>query len=213
MAMTVREAFENGTDSEGEDRQLLVGQDGDVGYHDSGRGEAILLVHAGVFSDWFRPLSLQLRRDRFRVVRLRRAGYRGGTSTAGHPTLVDHARHAAVLLDELGIDAAHWAVQQLIAEGKVNHFGVSEAGAETLRRAHAVQPVTAPQSEYSLWARDPEAEVLPASEGTRRRLRALEPSRPGLPHRQGQHHDPLKTPTSAAGPPASAPRRAPPTSP
>jgi aryl-alcohol dehydrogenase-like predicted oxidoreductase len=54
------------------------------------------------------------------------------------------------------------AVRDLIAEGKVKHFGLSEAGADTIRRAHAVQPVAALQSEYSLWARDPEAEVLPA---------------------------------------------------
>jgi aryl-alcohol dehydrogenase-like predicted oxidoreductase len=53
------------------------------------------------------------------------------------------------------------AVKDLIAEGKVKHFGLSEAGAQTIRRAHAVQPVTAVQSEYSLWSRDPEAEVLP----------------------------------------------------
>jgi aryl-alcohol dehydrogenase-like predicted oxidoreductase len=52
------------------------------------------------------------------------------------------------------------AVQQLIAEGKVGHFGLSEAGARTIRRAHAVQPVTAVQSEYSLWWRRPEAEIL-----------------------------------------------------
>jgi aryl-alcohol dehydrogenase-like predicted oxidoreductase len=56
------------------------------------------------------------------------------------------------------------AVKNLIAEGKVKHFGLSEAAAQTIRRAHAVQPVTAVQSEYSLWARDPEAEVLPACE-------------------------------------------------
>ncbi|HMS37501.1 MAG TPA: aldo/keto reductase [Arachnia sp.] len=52
-------------------------------------------------------------------------------------------------------------VAELIAEGKVRHFGLSEAGAATIRAAHAVQPVTALQSEYSLWTRDPEAEVLP----------------------------------------------------
>src|SRR5271163_3128777 len=56
------------------------------------------------------------------------------------------------------------AVKDLIREGKVKHFGLSEAGAGTIRRAHAVQPVTAVQSEYSLWTRDPEAEVLPACE-------------------------------------------------
>ncbi|GAA3383752.1 aldo/keto reductase [Cryptosporangium minutisporangium] len=52
-------------------------------------------------------------------------------------------------------------VSELIAEGKVAHFGLSEAGAATIRRAHAVQPVTALQSEYSLWTRDIEAEILP----------------------------------------------------
>ena len=55
-------------------------------------------------------------------------------------------------------------VGELIRAGKVRHFGLSEAGARTIRRAHAVQPVAAVQSEYSLWTRDPEAEVLPALE-------------------------------------------------
>ena len=53
-------------------------------------------------------------------------------------------------------------VKELIEAGKVAHFGLSEASADTIRRAHAVQPVAAVQSEYSIWARDPEAEVLPA---------------------------------------------------
>jgi len=56
------------------------------------------------------------------------------------------------------------AVQQLIREGKVRHFGLSEAGVRTIRRAHAVQPVTALQSEYSLWWREPEHEIFPALE-------------------------------------------------
>ena len=55
-------------------------------------------------------------------------------------------------------------VKGLIQEGKVRHFGLSEAGAKTIRRAHAVHPVAAVQSEYSLWTRDPEAEVLPTVE-------------------------------------------------
>jgi len=55
-------------------------------------------------------------------------------------------------------------VKELIAEGKVKHFGMSEAGVESIRRAHAVQPVTALQSEYSLWWRDPEKEILPTLE-------------------------------------------------
>jgi aryl-alcohol dehydrogenase-like predicted oxidoreductase len=56
------------------------------------------------------------------------------------------------------------AVKELIQAGKVRHFGLSEAGAQTIRRAHAVQPVTALQSEYSLWTRKPEAEILPTLE-------------------------------------------------
>ena len=56
------------------------------------------------------------------------------------------------------------AVKELIQEGKVKHFGLSEAGVQTIRRAHAVQPVTALQSEYSLWWRRPEAEVMPTLE-------------------------------------------------
>ncbi len=56
------------------------------------------------------------------------------------------------------------AVKDLIRQGKVRHFGLSEAGVQTIRRAHAVQPVTALQSEYSLWWRAPEADVLPALE-------------------------------------------------
>ena len=54
------------------------------------------------------------------------------------------------------------AVKDLIHQGKVKHFGLSEAGVQTIRRAHAVQPVTALQSEYSLWFREPEAELIPA---------------------------------------------------
>lgn len=56
------------------------------------------------------------------------------------------------------------AVKDLIQEGKVKHFGLSEAGVQTIRRAHAIQPVTALQSEYSLWWREPEAEILPTLE-------------------------------------------------
>ena len=62
------------------------------------------------------------------------------------------------------IEEVAGAVKELIQEGKVKHFGLSEAGARTIRRAHAVQPVTAVQSEYSLWWRRPEEEVLPALE-------------------------------------------------
>ena len=65
---------------------------------------------------------------------------------------------------EVPIEDVTGAVQELIEAGKVKHFGMSEASAATIRRAHAVQPVTAVQSEYSLWWRNPEAEVLPTLE-------------------------------------------------
>lgn len=65
---------------------------------------------------------------------------------------------------DVPIEDVAGAVKDLIQAGKVKHFGLSEAGAQTIRRAHAVQPVTAVQSEYSLWTRDPEAEVLPTLE-------------------------------------------------
>jgi aryl-alcohol dehydrogenase-like predicted oxidoreductase len=65
---------------------------------------------------------------------------------------------------EVPIEDVAGAVKDLIQQGKVKHFGMSEAAAQTIRRAHAVQPVTAVQSEYSLWWRRPEAEVLPTVE-------------------------------------------------
>ena len=65
---------------------------------------------------------------------------------------------------DVPIEEVAGAVKELIQEGKVRHFGLSEAGAQTIRRAHAVQPVAALQSEYSLWWREPEAEILPLLE-------------------------------------------------
>jgi aryl-alcohol dehydrogenase-like predicted oxidoreductase len=65
---------------------------------------------------------------------------------------------------DVPIEDVAGAVKDLIQEGKVKHFGLSEAAAKTIRRAHSVQPVTAVQSEYSLWMRGPEAEVLPTLE-------------------------------------------------
>ena len=73
--------------------------------------------------------------------------------------LYQHRVDPAVPIEEVA-----GTVRDLIREGKVRHFGLSEAGVNTIRRAHAVQPVTALQSEYSLWWRRPEAEVLPALE-------------------------------------------------
>ena len=75
-------------------------------------------------------------------------------------------------------------VRDLIAEGKVKRFGLSEAGVRTIRRAHAIQPVTALQSEYSLWWREPEEEILPTLEELGDRVCAFQPVRQGLPHRQ-----------------------------
>ena len=86
-----------------------------------------------------------------------------------------NSRYIASRLPALGIDVYYQhrvdpkvpiedvagTVRDLIQAGKVRHFGMSEAGTATIRRAHAVQPVTAVQSEYSLWTRDPEPEVLP----------------------------------------------------
>lgn len=65
---------------------------------------------------------------------------------------------------DVPIEEVAGAVKDLIREGKVKHFGLSEAGVQTIRRAHAVQPVTALQSEYSLWWREPETEILPTLE-------------------------------------------------
>jgi len=65
---------------------------------------------------------------------------------------------------DVPIEDTAGAVKELIQQGKVKHFGLSEAGAQTIRRAHKVQPVTALQSEYSLWWREPEAEVMPTLE-------------------------------------------------
>jgi aryl-alcohol dehydrogenase-like predicted oxidoreductase len=65
---------------------------------------------------------------------------------------------------EVPIEDVAGAVKELIQQGKVKHFGLSEAGVKTIRRAHAVQPVTALQSEYSLWTRTPEKEVIPTLE-------------------------------------------------
>ncbi len=65
---------------------------------------------------------------------------------------------------DVPIEDVAGAVKELIQQGKVKHFGLSEAGVQTIRRAHAIQPVTALQSEYSLWWREPEAAVIPALE-------------------------------------------------
>ena len=83
-------------------------------------------------------------------------------------------------------------VRDLIAAGKVRHFGLSEAGAGTIRRAHAVQPVTALQSEYSLWWREPEQDDHPHARRARHRSRAVQPTRQGVPDRHHHRRDHLR---------------------
>ena len=84
------------------------------------------------------------------------------------------------------------AVKDLIREGKVKHFGLSEAGVKTIRRAHAVQPVTAVQSEYSLWWRRPEEELLPTLEELGIGLRSIQPSWQRLPHGKDRREDDVR---------------------
>ena len=91
-------------------------------------------------------------------------------------------------------------VKELIQEGKVKHFGLSEAGVQTIRRAHAVQPVTALQSEYSLWWREPEDADPADARGARHRLRPVQPSRQGLPDREDRRDDRVRRATTSATP-------------
>jgi pimeloyl-ACP methyl ester carboxylesterase len=79
----------------------------DFAFVERGSGDAILLVHGGVFSDWFAPVAARPEMDEFRVIRMRRAGYGQGSVHAGHLTLADHAAHCSQLLDDLEIDTAH----------------------------------------------------------------------------------------------------------
>jgi aryl-alcohol dehydrogenase-like predicted oxidoreductase len=116
------------------------------------------------------------------VVIATKFGFKGGDSTAGldsRPERIREVAHASLKrlktdrIDlfyqhrpdpKVAIEEVAGTVKELIAQGKVKHFGLSEAGAETIRRAHAVQPVAALQSEYSLWWREPEHEILPLCE-------------------------------------------------
>ena len=84
------------------------------------------------------------------------------------------------------------AVKDLIRQGKVKHFGLSEPGVQTIRRAHAVQPVTALQSEYSLWWRKPEQEVLPTVEELGIGFVPYSPLGQGLPHGENRRDDDVR---------------------
>jgi aryl-alcohol dehydrogenase-like predicted oxidoreductase len=117
------------------------------------------------------------------VVIATKFGFKGGDSNAGLDSRPERIREAAngslkrLKTDRIDLFYQHrpdpnvpieevaGTVKELIAQGKVNHFGLSEAGAQTIRRAHAVHPVTALQSEYSLWWREPEQQILPLCEG------------------------------------------------
>jgi aryl-alcohol dehydrogenase-like predicted oxidoreductase len=119
---------------------------------------------------------------RDKVVIATKFGFKDGDSTSGLDSQPERIRFVAeaalkrLRTDRIDLFYQHrpdpnvpiedvaGAVRDLIAEGKVKHFGLSEAGAQTIRRAHAVQPVAALQSEYSLWWRAPESEILPICE-------------------------------------------------
>jgi aryl-alcohol dehydrogenase-like predicted oxidoreductase len=119
---------------------------------------------------------------RDQVVIATKFGFKNGDSTAGLDSRPERIRQVAEAslkrlktnrIDlfyqhrvdpNVPIEDVSGTVKDLIREGKVGHFGLSEAGVQTIRRAHAVQPVTAVQSEYSLWWREPEKEVLPTLE-------------------------------------------------
>lgn len=85
----------------------LPGDEARAGYADRGEGEAILLVHAGVFGAWFAPLAGDPALDSFRRIRLIRAGYASGPPPGQHVTVADHARHGAAVLDTLQVTRAH----------------------------------------------------------------------------------------------------------
>lgn len=119
---------------------------------------------------------------RDRVVIATKFGFRNGVPAAGMDSRPEHIRAVAEAslkrlrvehIDlfyqhrvdpDVPVEEVAGAVKDLIAAGKVKHFGLSEAGVQTIRRAHAVQPVTALQSEYSMWWRQPEIEILPVCE-------------------------------------------------
>src|SRR3954452_20191664 len=119
---------------------------------------------------------------RDRVVIATKFGFKGGKADAGLDSRPENIRAVAeaalkrLRTDHIDLFYQHrvdpdvpiedvaGAVKELIGQGKVRHFGLSEAGVQVIRRAHAVQPVAALQSEYSLWWREPEAEILPTLE-------------------------------------------------
>ena len=102
---------------------------------------------------------------------------------------------------DVPIEDVAGAVRDLIQEGKVKHFGLSEAAAGTIRRAHAVQPVTAVQSEYSLWTQRTRSGGAADARGARDRLRPLQPPGEGVPH--GEDRRAARRSTAATSEPGS----------
>src|SRR5262245_60318354 len=86
---------------------LLSVDAAEIGYSERAAGAPVVLVHAGVFADWFLRLSESRALDSFRIVRVQRAGYAGGEPSR-HLTIADHASHLATLADHLGLDRVHW---------------------------------------------------------------------------------------------------------
>ena len=93
---------------------------------------------------------------------------------------------------DVPIEETVGAMAELVDAGKVRFLGLSEAAPETIRRAHAVHPISALQTEYSLWSRDIEEEILPTRARARHRARRLQPARPRLPHRPDHEPDDLR---------------------
>ena len=132
-------------------------------------------VNEGIVGEALAPIRDQ-------VVIATKFGFKGGDSTAGQDSRPERIREVAeaalkrLRTEHIDLFYQHrvdpnvpmedvaGTVKELIRAGKVRHFGLSEAGVESIRRAHAVQPVAALQSEYSLWWRAPEAEILPLCE-------------------------------------------------
>ena len=115
------------------------------------------------------------RRARIRPRRRATRRSRGSASTRSTSTTSTASTRDTPIEETVG------AMAELVAAGKVRHLGLSEAAPETIRRAHAVHPITALQTEYSLWTRDPEDEILADRARARHRLRRLQPARPRLP--------------------------------
>ena len=113
--------------------------------------------------------------------------------------------------DDAEIEETVGAMAELVTAGKVRYLGLSEVDDELLRRAHAVHPITAVQSEYSLWTRDPETTVLPALRELGVGARAVLAARPRLPDRHGRARRRSATRTSGPTCRASAARRSTPT--